>query len=141
MVSIRTSIFTLLIAVAAFSTGCGSSKKSATEDPTSVWMETDPIQCLANPWEEDWLSKPGRDYGDYPIGNQRVVEEPESEIIRDFFKRHGITVYEVISKPYPDDMAVCEACTCPAGYTLYLRVPLSDTEKLSTFNFVALSKP
>jgi hypothetical protein len=141
MMSNRNSIIFLLLAIAAISSACNGSKQAAAEEGPSVWMETDPIQCLGNPWEEDWLSKQGREYGDYPIGNPRIVEKEEMEIIMDYFKGKGVTVYEVSSKPYPEDMAVCDACTCPAGYTLYLRVPEKQSSILEDFRFTQSDKP
>lgn len=141
MISSKISTIALLLVFAAISTACNGSKQVATEEAPSVWMETDPIQCLGNPWEEDWLSKEGREYGDYPKGNPRIVEKQEMEIIIDFFKRKGVSVYEVNSKSYPEEMAVCDACTCPAGYTLYLRVPESQAEKLEGFKFTRSSNP
>ena len=99
-----------------------------------VWVATAPIQCLGNPWERDWLDAHGGDYAGYPKDPHTPGLEPEEiEIIRDFYKRQGVVVSDVTSTRW--DHAVCLACSCPEGYTLYLLVRPEDVETMIAFGY------
>ncbi len=105
------------------------------QSPHGVWMKTEPIQCLGNPWEKAWLEAHRGAYDEYPNGHPRRVEEEEKRIIRDFFESQGIHVLKVEAVPFPDDAMVCEACDCPQGYTLYILTDKEGAEKLEQFGF------
>lgn len=100
-----------------------------------VWMSTDPIQCLGNPWEKDWISQPGNKYENYPVGHPAKIEKEEVEIIKGYFNKKGIYLAAVESKPYPDNAIVCDACECPVGYTLLVKIPENLSEKLLGMGF------
>jgi hypothetical protein len=95
--------------------------------PRLFWVACEPIQCLGNPWEQDWLERHGWDYGAYPKDPATVGLEPEEiAIIKDYYRRLGVMVHEVESRMKYDQ--VCAACSCPEGHTLYLMVPQRDVE-------------
>lgn len=111
--------------------GCGNSDEVQLK---TVWMTTDPIQCLGNPWEEDWTEQFPN--SNYPIGHPRKFEEPEQLILRSYMlEHHDVTILRIRDKPYPEDAMVCEACSCPAGYSLYIEVAATDKEKLEETPF------
>lgn len=110
---------------------CGNSDKLQIK---TVWMTTDPIQCLENPWEKEWTQQYPN--GNYPTGDPRQFEEPEQLILRThMLDNHDVTILRIRYKPYPEDAMVCEACTCPAGYSLYIEVAATDKDKLAETPF------
>lgn len=95
-----------------------------------VWVEVDPVQCMENSWEIDWLRENNNDYGNYPRGHILVIEEPEKEIIKKYYQKQGIIIFNIKSEEYTGDFMVCEACSCSQGYTLYLQVLENDLNKI-----------
>ncbi len=84
--------------------------------PGAAWVSIDPIQCMGNPWEEDWLRS--HDNGTW----QQYPPDWESRrmIIMDYYAGIGLPVLDARQDSWNDE--VCDACSCPAGYTLYLQV-------------------
>jgi hypothetical protein len=83
--------------------------------PECTWVAIDPIQCLGNPWEQDWLEKHDDDYESYPRD-----WESRKRIIWNYYRELGVRILDITAYRTMD--AVCEACSCPEGYTLYLYV-------------------
>jgi len=107
--------------LALFTISCN--RDFATLQPDPVWMATEPIQCLGNPWELDWLESHNWNYSGYPKDTTTPGLEPEEfAIIRDFYNRRGVTVFKAKTVQKYD--TVCATCSCPAGHTLYLKVRL-----------------
>lgn len=109
--------------------GCGSD--SPVRPPNGEqfsWVAIDPIQCLGNPWEQDWLEKHDWDYTSYPWDADRQLA-----IIEDYYRRMGIGIYE--SRRYRTAVLVCCACSCANGYTVYLDVCSEDVPLLLTMGF------
>lgn len=106
--------------------------------PGHVWVATEPIQCLGNPWERDWLESHGGDYSLYPKDPATPGLEPEEfEIIQDYYAGQGVEVIEAqTASKYP---AVCAGCACPEGYTLYLLVRAEDLQQMIDFGYRAES--
>lgn len=100
-----------------------------------AWMKTEPIQCLGNDWEKDWLERNNETEDAYPKGKPREIEPVEAAIIQNYFEKQGITVADLDYEPFPEDQMVCEACTCPDGYTLYLQIAEGDRDKMREFGF------
>ena len=107
-----------------------------------VWVGTDPVQCLGNPWEQDWLQQfVPKDGGEgvvtqpaYPQDDPLVIEAPEAEIIRSYYERLSIEIRSLKSYTYEEkfgeDITVCAACECAQGYSLYLQVPSDQLEQM-----------
>jgi hypothetical protein len=125
-------IFQVLLVLAM--AGC-QAQDATTSSPEGIWMETDPVQCLGNPWEKAWLSNHNGDYGDYPKGKPREVEPQEATIIKDFFEAEGIGILDLDWQSYPEDAMVCDACSCPQGFTLYLKVKEQNRKALEAYGF------
>jgi hypothetical protein len=90
--------------------------------PHDTWVATDPIQCLGNPWEQDWLESHNWDHASYPGDPLTPGLDPmEMEIITDYYERQGVKILAGETVQQEDD--VCLSCACPLGYTLYLLVP------------------
>lgn len=101
---------------------------------TRSWVATDPVQCLGNPWEQDWIQSHGGNYGAYPRDPSTPGLEPaEVVIIKDYYRRLGVVVQDVDSAW--KHQVVCAACSCPEGYTLYLRVRPEDVEKMLALGY------
>lgn len=102
--------------------------------PSRVWVATEPIQCLGNPWESDWLESHGGDYSLYPKDPATPGLEPEEfEIIQDYYARQGVEVFEAQTASKYD--AVCAGCACPEGHTLYLLVKAEDLQQMIDFGY------
>jgi hypothetical protein len=99
----------------------------------SVWMAIEPTQCLTNPWEQDWLSQPDHEYGDYPRIPGAELTPKEIEIITDYYARQGVVVQETAAAPKYE--TVCLACTCPEGHTLFLRVRPEDAVTMESLGY------
>jgi hypothetical protein len=100
-----------------------------TKEPTAnetSWVEIEPIQCLGNPWEHDWLNSHKNDSSSYP-------KENEFEIIKDFYAKKGITVINVKSERKYE--VVCLACSCPRGDVLSILIYDSDVDKMLALDF------
>lgn len=99
-----------------------------------TWVEIDPIQCLGNPWEQDWLKSHNNDYHSYPhSAYSEGIDDGESIIIKDFYKKQGITVFDVRSGY--GDKVIWASCSSSTGYTLYLMVSESSVDKMLNLNY------
>lgn len=85
-----------------------------------TWVWTNPTQCLSNPWQRDWQQSHGDD-ASYPGGE-------EDKIIREYYQKQGVTIFDIISKSW--ETPVCMSCACPQGYTLYFLISNSDVDKM-----------
>lgn len=94
--------------------------------PERAWVAIEPIQCLGNPWEQDWLASHHGDYGSYPRDNP-------FQIIKDYYRRQGVVVYEAATQARYE--VVCLACSCPEGYTLYLEVRRQDVPAMLALGY------
>ena len=108
------------IAILLFVYEPGSSFLPNAEGKT--WVEIDPIQCGGNPWEI-WQSEQGVAY-----------DMSESDIIKLYYReKENIEISEVKSKQTHE--AVCLACNCPTGDTLYLLVDDLSVQKMLTLGY------
>jgi len=96
--------------------------------PGQTWIATDPVQCLTNPWEEDWLSRDSNVYQDYP----RAIDS-QLAIVRDYYARMGVEIAEAISIAKYN--VTCDACSCPRGDALYLRVRDADVDTMLSLGY------
>lgn len=65
--------------------------------------------------------------------------EDRAAAIAGYLKDQGISNPYVKANPLSTD-AVCQACTCPSGYSYQLKVSESDTTKLNTLNLLLVSR-
>lgn len=82
-----------------------------------TWVEAMPLQCLTNPWQQEWLKEHGNDPSQYP-------HERERDILRMYFLKRGVDFGEYHAEGVWD--ATCAACTCPAGYAAFLQINQQD---------------
>ena len=72
------------------------------------WVSTDPIQCLGNSWEQDWLAQHDNDFSQYPRD-----EAGRLRIFREFFEEQGVNIHKIeVTFPYN---GTCNGCACPRG--------------------------
>ena len=76
------------------------------DEEEQVWVTIDPIQCLGNPWEQDWLLT--HEYDEYPKD-----QDGRLRIFREFFEAQEVIVHG-IEVTFPYDVT-CAACACPRG--------------------------
>ena len=118
----------LLLGLLAGLCGCGGDDGTSPPPWTRTWVAIEPIQCMGNPWEQDWLARNDNDYLGYPRQPGLGLTPEEIEIIKEYYGRQGIGVLAVSFRVYPGD--VCAACSCSAGYTLFLLVPGREVETM-----------
>lgn len=119
------AIAALALFAIVFVSGCTSDGIYLPYGEGKAWVKMDPVQCLGNAWEVDWLENNGGNYSAYPrdvIKRGRELEE--IGIINDYYEKQGIPISNIITVDTYD--VVCEACSCPQGYTLYVQVDKSD---------------
>ncbi len=121
------ALFILLTAPASFSS-CDGTGGGALILPNRTWVAIDPVQCLQNPWELDWLASHANDYLAYPreIDSQLII-------IRLYYAGLGVDVDEALS--IPNGLGVCDACSCPRGDTIYLHVRDRDLRTMLILGF------
>jgi len=93
-----------------------------------VWVAIEPIQCLGNSWERDWLEKHDQDYSGYP-GDR----DGEFAVIKAYFEGLSVSVHALTSRPKYD--ITCALCTCPRGDTLYVMVNARDVPSMEDMGF------
>lgn len=104
------------------------------DESNDTWMSISPIQCLGNPWEQDWLASHDDDYESYPADPSKPGLEPgEKAVIRKYYEGQGVRIIQLDSKQW--DGAVCLACSCPAGYTLLASVDMVDRKRMLELGF------
>ncbi len=91
-----------------------------------TWVAIDPIQCMGNPWEQEWLEEhPGEMY---PLELEEMLP-----IIIDYYERQGVEIFD--SRIMWTHYSVCLACSCPAGYTVYFQVPRWNVHTMLDMGF------
>jgi len=101
---------------------------SEPQAPQCTWVAIDPIQCLGNPWERDWLERHDNDYDSYPRDWER-----RKRIILNYYRKLGVGIQDITAHRTME--VVCEACCCPEGYTLYLYVDDKDVRTMLALGF------
>jgi hypothetical protein len=105
-----------------------------------VWVEINPIQCMGNPWEVDWLKSEQNEYTKYPLYVKAENREKLTvDVITAYYKKQSITILN--GKISHWNEAVCEGCDCPVGYTLYLKVNSNDQERMLKLGYKASRDP
>lgn len=119
----RTKSILVLLCCAAAWGGC-------LQEPVNdrVWVAIEPIQCLGNSWERDWLERNDGDYAGYP---QDLASQ--FRIIKAYFEEQGVSVHAMTSRT--KYKRVCLACFCPRGDTLYIQVDAGDVEAMEREGF------
>lgn len=98
-----------------------------------TWLDYVPVQCMGNPWEQDWLAANGGDSASYP-------KEREMEIIKSYYEKKGVQILKTGLGMSAFDR-VCLACSCPRGDLILLLVPDSQVEKMLALGFKKSIKP
>ena len=112
--------FTLLIcAILLFWVSCN-------KGPERELVYIDPIQCLGNPWDGDWLES--NDVEDYP-----QTESGRLQIFTDYYEKLGVKMVDVYSEWVYN--ATCDACSCPTGERYYCMVDEADVDFLLESGF------
>jgi len=107
--------------------GCLSDSTDLQED-LSVWVAIEPIQCLGNSWERDWIAKHDGDYAGYP----RDLAD-QFEVIKAYYENLGVDVRGMASRQ--ESSIVCCACSCERGDTLYALVRAQDLDTMKNEGF------
>ncbi|MCR4335416.1 MAG: hypothetical protein NUV57_02660, partial [archaeon] len=88
------------------------------------WFSINPVQCNGNEWDK-WHDSLGRQY---------IRAPTDEEILKEWLSTvHGIEIDGYASKQVYD--VVCEACSCPRGDKVAVRVGLYDYAKIKAIGF------
>ena len=110
------------------------------DEASQTWMSIAPIQCLGNPWEQDWLASHDEDYESYPADPSTPgLESSEKVIIRNYYAQLGVRIEKLNSKQL--DEAVCLACSCPAGYTMFALIDDVAKDRMLELGFAPSMAP
>lgn len=103
--------------------------ETISEDENEVWVVINPIQCLGNPWETDWLENNNLDYSAW------AEKSAASKIVVfvNYYENQGISVLEVQQTFSDNDY--CSACTCPRGDSIHCLVDVQDLVHLLELGF------
>ncbi len=115
-------IFTVIIFLGIISQGCE-------EDANREWVTIDPIQCMGNTWEQDWLEKNNDDYELY----SKFSDSQRLQIFEQYFENLGIEIYK-LEQTYPYD-ATCAACFCPRGDLIHCFINENDIDQMLSLGF------
>ncbi|MGH7490767.1 MAG: hypothetical protein ACREOO_00080 [bacterium] len=121
--------FALYAAIVVFFFACGlfSPFDDPPVDETDLlWVETMPVQCLGNPWQQEWLKEHGNNYDEYPRGR-------EQEVLAEFFLKRGAVFYAY--RTVQVWAVACAGCSCPEGNVLALKVHQGDLALFEQFGF------
>ena len=92
-------------------------------------MSIDPVQCLSNEWEQDWLEKNGNNFQLW----SELTHEEQLEIFKAFYEDQGIMIHDMdVTYPYEE---VCTACSCPRGDRLHVLVDADNLEQMLDWGF------
>jgi hypothetical protein len=97
--------------------------------PGATWVSIEPIQCLGNPWEEDWLRSNNASAFAYPR-----EWTAQRQIIIDYYSGLGIHIIDA-RRETPDNAIRCTACSCGAGYFVFLQVSDGDIGAIVALGF------
>jgi hypothetical protein len=99
-----------------------------TRHPDKVWVKINPIKCLGNAWEFDWLKNHPGKYNEYP-------KSDEKNIVTEFYNKQGIKILDVSTADYKAASSSCQGCSCSDGYTLKLLVRTKDAETMRGWGY------
>ena len=83
----------------------------------TTWIQIDPVRCGGNPWG-DARSSP--------------------DVIKEYYAELGVDVFDLKTKD--TRQLVCQACSCPYGITLSLRVSYDDVRTMLSLGFMPPDK-
>ncbi len=99
------------------------------EDADNYYVTIDPIQCLGNPWEVDWLEK--NDYD--TLGWAALSDGKQIDVFIQYYDNLGISIKEVEVSDIGGES--CAACTCPRGDRYQCLVEEHDYEDAIKLGF------
>ena len=89
-----------------------------------------PSQCLSAPWQQSWVEQ--HPESDYPRNEIAIIEDY-------YLQEFGLQLLNVESKRLLDErgrpVAVCEACSCPAGYEITAQIENANAPELQTLGW------
>jgi hypothetical protein len=114
------------------------------EEAGKTWLEIDPVQCGGNPWEGDWVPMAGtvsakcqQQCGHLPQSERWMCES--KCFLQKYYAYQGVIVYDIRWISYEEKfgrwIAICEACDCPAGSTLYVQVAGSSVAAMLNMGY------
>ena len=107
----------------------GFISQACNEEENREWVTIDPIQCMGNIWEHDWLENNNDDYELYV----KLSDSERLQIFEQYFEQLGIEINK-LEQTFPYD-ATCSACSCPRGDRIHCYINESDIDQMLSFGF------
>lgn len=107
----------------------GYFSQACNEEENREWVTIDPIQCMGNTWEHDWLENNNDDYELYA----KFSDSERLQIFEQYFEKLGIEINK-LEQTFPYD-ATCSACSCPRGDRIHCYINESDIDQMLSFGF------
>ncbi|BFN36939.1 hypothetical protein FMIA91_08180 [Fidelibacter multiformis] len=114
----------LLFLSLLFATSCLDDEEEYT------WVSIDAIQCMGNPWEQDWLEKHDDNYDLW----HDLSETEKMDVFKTYYKEQGVTIYDM-ERTWPYE-TTCAACACKRGDRFYCYIEDSDVDRMLEWGFV-----
>lgn len=92
----------------------------------AIWLEKEPIQCLGNEWEQDYLEIKNIQANEYPI-------QDENKIIEEYYLKQGVKIYQIEKEKVSD--FTCASCDCKRGDKIKILVSEKDINKMNSFDW------
>ena len=97
------------------------------DEVEQIWVSIDPIQCLGNPWEQDWLLT--HEYDEYPMD-----QDDRLRIFREFFEEQGVKIHKTeVTFPYS---VICDGCACARGDRIHCLIDEASLPAMLEWGFV-----
>lgn len=105
-----------------------------TTKSNTIWLEKNPIKCLGNAWEFNWLVNHPNKYNEYPSNNPNSISSEEIKILKDYYKLKNINIINtkstLLKNTDTSNLKPCDLCSCPQGYTLYISTDVEGAKRL-----------
>jgi len=100
------------------------------EEEVYFWVSIDAIQCMGNPWEQDWLEK----HDDNNDLWHDLSETEKMDVFKTYYKEQGVTIYD-LKRTWPYE-TTCAACACKRGDRFYCYIEDADVDRMLEWGFV-----
>jgi hypothetical protein len=91
-------------------------------------MVVRPLQCMRNPWEQEWLKRNKNQVTKYP-------RQKEFALVRNYFKNRRVPILDFRLKPFLKGDGRCETCECPRGDTFFLLISALDVPTMVSLGY------
>jgi hypothetical protein len=100
------------------------------DEEVYTWVSIDTIQCMGNPWEQDWIEKHDDNYDLW----HDLSEAEKMDVFKNYYEKQGVTIYD-LKRTWPYE-TTCHACACKRGDRFYCYIEDADVDAMLNRGFV-----